>query len=92
MAIFLGIEMINSQLIEGLTEQFSQMLSGENQLPGQGAMKEQIRVMLQGTFDRLDLVSREEFDAQKAVLLRTREKIEVLEQQLTELEEKLQNQ
>jgi BMFP domain-containing protein YqiC len=34
----------------------------------------------------LDLVSREEFDVQTQVLLRTREKIALLEQRLTELE------
>ncbi|PIE20393.1 MAG: hypothetical protein CSA61_02340 [Neptuniibacter caesariensis] len=84
--------MINSSLIEGLTEQFSQMLSGEAKLPGQETLQEQIRVMLQGTFDRLDLVSREEFDAQKAVLQRTREKLELLEQQLIELEQSTRDQ
>ncbi len=78
--------MINSQLIEGLTEQFSQLLSGESKLPGQDSMKDQVRSVLQGTFDRLDIVSREEFDAQKAVLLRTREKVEALEEQLQALD------
>ncbi len=78
--------MINSQLIEGLTEQFSQLLSGESKLPGQDSMKDQVRAVLQGTFDRLDIVSREEFDAQKAVLLRTREKVEALEEQLQALD------
>jgi hypothetical protein len=35
---------------------------------------------------RLNLVSREEFDVQKLVLLRTREKVEQLERQVTALE------
>lgn len=83
--------MINQQLIDGLTEQFSQLLSGEAKLPGQAVMKEQVGAILQGTFDRLDLVSRAEFDAQRAVLLRTREKVEQLEQQLAELEEMVQS-
>ena len=83
--------MINPQLIEGLTEQFSQLLSGEAKAPGQERFKEQMKSVLQGTFDRLDIVTREEFDAQKAVLLRTREKVEALEQQLKALEETLQN-
>lgn len=48
--------MINPQLIEGLTEQFTQLLSGEAKLPGQGEMKEQVKSLLQGTFDRLDIV------------------------------------
>lgn len=42
--------------------------------------------MLQQTLSRLDLVTREEFDAQQAVLLRTREKLEVLEKQVAALE------
>lgn len=83
--------MINPQLIEGLTEQFTQLLSGEAKLPGQGEMKEQVKSLLQGTFDRLDIVSREEFDAQKAVLLRTREQVEALEQQLLALDKATQD-
>ncbi|WP_415893108.1 accessory factor UbiK family protein [Neptuniibacter sp. PT8_73] len=83
--------MINPQLIEGLSEQFSQLLSGENKLPGQDELQQQVKAVLQGTFDRLDIVSREEFDAQKAVLLRTREKVETLEKQVQTLEEALQD-
>ena len=79
--------MINQQLIDGLSEQFSQLLSGKAFLPGQSLAKEQITSILQGTFDRFDLVSREEFDAQRAVLLRTREKVEQLEIQLAALEQ-----
>lgn len=40
-------------------------------------------------FDKFDIVSSEEFDAQKAVLARSRQKITQLEQQLAELEKKL---
>lgn len=88
----LGVSgMINPQLIEGLSEQFSQLLSGENKLPGQDELQQQVKALLQGTFDRLDIVSREEFDAQKAVLLRTREKVETLEKQVQALEEALQD-
>lgn len=81
--------MINPQLIEGLTEQFTQILSGDAKLPGQDSLQQQVKSVLQGTFDRLDLVSREEFDAQKAVLLRTREKVEALELKWAELESTL---
>ena len=34
---------------------------------------------------KLDLVTREEFDVQRAVLARTRDKLEALERQLAEL-------
>ena len=42
-------------------------------------------------FDKFDIVSREEFDAQKAVLTRSREKIVQLEAQITKLEKTLAN-
>jgi BMFP domain-containing protein YqiC len=42
--------------------------------------------MLQNTFAKLDLVTRDEFEAQQAVLMRTREKLEQLEQRLAALE------
>lgn len=44
---------------------------------------------LQAGLDRLGLVTREEFDVQRCVLLRTREKIEQLEAQLAALEASL---
>jgi len=45
-----------------------------------------IRALLSGAMARLDLVTREEFDAQARVLTRTREKLESLEQRLAALE------
>lgn len=42
-------------------------------------MQHNFRAAIQGIFERLDLVTREEFDAQCGVLLRTRQKLEVLE-------------
>jgi ubiquinone biosynthesis accessory factor UbiK len=44
------------------------------------------RAVLQSGLGKLDLVTREEFDVQRCVLLRTREKIEELERQLAALE------
>jgi BMFP domain-containing protein YqiC len=44
--------------------------------------------ILQRSFDKLDLVTREEFDAQTKVLARTREKLEALQEQLTQLQQK----
>jgi BMFP domain-containing protein YqiC len=43
------------------------------------------RSVLQSGLARLNLVTREEFDTQAAVLKRTREKLEALEQQVKEL-------
>jgi BMFP domain-containing protein YqiC len=47
------------------------------------------RSALQAGLRDLDLVTREEFDVQRCVLLRTREKIEELEQQVLALERSL---
>ena len=49
--------------------------------------KRELHIALQAALARLDLVTREEFDAQAAVLLRTRQKLETLEQELTRLEQ-----
>lgn len=47
-----------------------------------------LRASLEGGLARLDLVTREEFDVQAAVLTRTREKLEALEAMVTELEKR----
>jgi BMFP domain-containing protein YqiC len=49
-------------------------------------LEKNVRAMLQSGFSRLDLVTREEFDVQQEVLLRTREKLNALEARITELE------
>ena len=51
-------------------------------------LEKNFKAILQSTFAKLDLVTREEFDAQKGVLLRSREKLEALEKIIKELEEK----
>ncbi|QEW08167.1 accessory factor UbiK family protein [Nitrincola iocasae] len=78
--------MIHQKIAEGLSEQFTQFINATRELPGQQAVQQQLQAMLQQTLSKLDLVTREEFDAQQAVLLRTREKLEVLEKQVAALE------
>ena len=48
-----------------------------------------LRTMLTGLFARLDLVTREEFDVQRQVLLRTREQLSRLESEIGALERKV---
>ena len=43
--------------------------------------------VLQTGLNRLDLVTREEFEVQEAVLQRTREKLEALEKRLSDIED-----
>ncbi|MEE3320280.1 MAG: accessory factor UbiK family protein [Pseudomonadota bacterium] len=45
-----------------------------------------VRSVLAETVSRMDLITREEFDIQQQVLMRTREKLEALEKQVAELE------
>jgi ubiquinone biosynthesis accessory factor UbiK len=45
--------------------------------------------ILQSALARLDLVSREEFEVQKAVLAKTRQKLEALEERVAEMEKQL---
>lgn len=49
-----------------------------------------IRGGLESGLRKMNLVTREEFDVQNAVLLRTREKLEALEKIVAELEAKLE--
>jgi BMFP domain-containing protein YqiC len=54
----------------------------------QVAPKREMHLILQSVLGRLDLVTREEFDAQSAVLQRTRQRLEALEHTLAQLENK----
>jgi len=49
-------------------------------------MEKHCKTILQNTFAKMDLVTREEFDVQTQVLARTRQKLEELEQQLTRMQ------
>ncbi|UTW10695.1 accessory factor UbiK family protein [Marinobacterium rhizophilum] len=83
--------MLNQKLIETVSAQLSELFEGGPGLPGQEAMRQQVRSVLQSSFARLDLVTRDEFDAQAAVLGRTREKVDQLELKLGEIEQRLAN-
>ena len=50
-------------------------------------LERNFKSLLQSGLGRMDLVTREEFDLQVAVLERTREKLEALEARLAELED-----
>lgn len=49
-------------------------------------LEKNFRSMLSAGFERMDLVTREDFDLQSAVLERTREKLEALEARIAVLE------
>jgi ubiquinone biosynthesis accessory factor UbiK len=49
-------------------------------------LQQNFKAVLQTGLAKLDLVTREEFDVQRAVLMRTREKLEELQRAVAELE------
>ena len=49
-------------------------------------LENNFRSVLSASLNKLDLVTREEFEVQEAVLARTREKLEALEVRLEEIE------
>jgi BMFP domain-containing protein YqiC len=52
-------------------------------------LEKNLRALLASFFGRLDLVTREEFDVQREVLARTREKLTQLEARVAELERQI---
>lgn len=74
--------MLNSTSIDELARKIGRALEAS---PAKDIEKN-VKAMLQGGLQRLDLVPREEFDIQAQVLLRTREKLEALEARVAELE------
>ena len=52
-------------------------------------VQSKFREILMDTFNRLDLVTRDEFDAQSKVLEKTRKKVDDMEKIIKQLEEKL---
>lgn len=52
----------------------------------QGLSQSQTKHIIEAALRRCDLVTREEFDAQQAVLARTREKLEQLESKIAAME------
>lgn len=77
--------MIDFKFIDDLTRRL-----GEAMPPGLSQAREDLeshfRSILTGAFERMDLVTREQFDAQAAVLERCRDKLEALETRLSELQ------
>ena len=53
---------------------------------GREELQQNFKSVLQTGLGKLDLVTREEFEVQRAVLLRTREKLEELQRTVAELE------
>ena len=85
--------MIDLGHIDDLARRLSNLVPPGMRGQAGGELREELqqnfRAVLQGGLARLDLVTREEFEVQRAVLLRTREKLDALERALTVLEARL---
>ncbi|MGI2260662.1 ubiquinone biosynthesis accessory factor UbiK [Shewanella sp. GXUN23E] len=80
--------MLNPKKIEDIAKQLSDNLpQGLKQFADD--FEERSKKILQNQLMKLDLVSREEFEVQQHVLLKTREKLEALQAKLDELESRL---
>jgi len=75
----------SKQTIDGLMSAIGDLLPKN---PRQ-EIEKNLRAALASTLDRMELVTREEFEVQEAVLTRTRQKLEKLEKLVAELEQKL---
>jgi BMFP domain-containing protein YqiC len=77
--------MIDLNHIDDLARRLSNLVpSGLKE--SQEELQQTFKSALQSGLGKLDLVTREEFDVQRAVLLRTREKLEALERTVAALE------
>ncbi len=73
--------MLNSDKLIELVEKINSLIpEGSPSLKEE--MKNNIKILLEDYLKKLDLVTKEEFDTQKEVLLKTRLKIEELENKL----------
>jgi len=79
---------LDSRFIDETVKRISEaMPPGARRL--QADIEKNLRAALAAAFARLDLVTREEFEVQKGVLQRSRERIEALEKRIAELEARL---
>ncbi|MCT8548143.1 ubiquinone biosynthesis accessory factor UbiK [Glaesserella parasuis] len=76
--------MLNPKNLESLTQQLHNALPQGLKNVGND-LEEKFKQILQAQLAKLDVVTREEFEVQSQVLLRTREKLNELEKRLDEL-------
>ncbi len=68
---------LSRKLVDGLPSGFKAF---------QGDLERNIKASLESALRQMNLVSRDEFEIQQAILMRTREKVDALEKRVAELE------
>ena len=76
--------MIKAEVVEDIVNKVDQYIPEDLKTMRQ-EFKQNMKAVLTASLQKADLVTREEFDVQKAVLAKTRAKLEVLEKQLDDM-------
>ncbi|VAW49298.1 hypothetical protein MNBD_GAMMA03-321 [hydrothermal vent metagenome] len=77
--------MLNPSQLEEMVKKLAEVIpQGMGSVPSN--IQDQIRVVLARTLEKIELVSREEFDVQAGVLAKTRQTLDRLEKTVAELE------
>ena len=82
---------MNANPVDSLIEKLMQALPEGVSSLGKDIQTE-LRTNLHSVLRKMDLVTREEFEIQREVLIRSRQKLENLEKQVAELEQLIKNQ
>ena len=77
--------MIDPKMLEDLAQKLGAVLPDGLQAV-QRDVEKNFKTILQNSFAKMDLVTREEFDVQTEVLKRSREKLDKMEKQVEQLE------
>ncbi len=81
--------MFDTNPLSDLAKRLAESVPADLQLL-RGDLEKNFHAILQASFTKMNLVSREEFEVQRAVLARTREQLEGLEARVAELEKRAQ--
>lgn len=76
--------MLNAKFIDEINAKISEVIAGS---PAKDIEKN-VRALMAAAFVKMDLVTREEFDVQLALLQRTRDKLDALERRIAEFEQR----
>jgi ubiquinone biosynthesis accessory factor UbiK len=74
--------MTTPPFVDDLAQRFKDMMS---QNPA-ADIEKNFKLVVQGALTRMDIVTRDEFDRQREVLAKTREKLDMLEEKVTAME------
>ncbi len=82
--------MLRDRIINQFNEQLSSLFKERGTEQG-GELQKSVHLLVQNVFSKLDLVTREEFDAQQEVLQKTQARVAELEADLEQLIETTQH-